>query len=115
MSATLIILSAGQGQRLKPITNDRPKGMVPIGEGKTIIDWQINIAQQCGSEKIIIITGFCAQNVKADATLINNPAYATTNMVQSLWCASEKFGEEIIISYGDILSKNMEGVTSKPK
>ncbi len=76
--------------------------MVEI-QGKSIIDWQIETAKSCGIQNIIVVTGFCSESVKANATLIENPKYDTTNMVQSLWCAKEHFSDEIIISYGDIL------------
>ncbi len=99
---TFIILSAGQGSRLKPITNDRPKGMVPVA-GKTIIDWQIHTAQSCGINNIIVVTGYCADNVIANAKQVYNSRFAETNMVYSLWRTAEDFGNDVIISYGDIL------------
>ncbi len=99
-----IILSAGQGQRLKPLTNDRPKGMVKVG-GRTIIERQLALFRQTGLNDIVIVKGFCADSVPDYGVRhALNPEYAVTNMVYSLFCAdAELAGGTVIVSYGDIL------------
>ena len=99
-----IILSAGQGQRLKPITQDRPKGMVPVG-GRPIIEWQLDLFRRVGLERLAIVQGFCAESIPSYNVLhYSNPDYAVTNMVFSLFCAEPELGEgTVIVSYGDIL------------
>ena len=99
-----IILSAGQGQRLKPLTNDRPKGMVKVA-GRTIIDRQLELFRKCGVTDIAIVKGFCAESVPDYGVRHHlNPEYAVTNMVFSLFCAAgELDSDTVIVSYGDIL------------
>lgn len=99
-----IILSAGQGQRLKPLTNDRPKGMVAIN-GRTIIERQIALFRKVGIDNVSIVKGFCADSVPAyGARHYLNPEYATTNMVYSLFAAEQELTSgTVIVSYGDIL------------
>lgn len=101
----LIILAAGQGTRLKPLTDNMPKCMVPLA-GKNLLDWKIETALKAGmaSEDIIIVGGYKAEQIQHNAgRVLINPRYAETNMVQTLWCAREYFGESIIIAYGDIV------------
>lgn len=107
----VIILAAGQGTRLKPMTDHCPKCMVEVG-GKALIDRQLDTLHACGisDERITIITGFCgdALQEKFDGSsfhFIQNHAFETTNMVCSLMCAKEliRETEDLIISYGDII------------
>jgi L-glutamine-phosphate cytidylyltransferase len=99
-----IILSAGQGQRLKPMTNDRPKGMVNVA-GRTIIDRQLTLFRKSGIADIAVVKGFCAESVPDYGIRHHlNPEFAVTNMVYSLFCAgSDLANGTVIVSYGDIL------------
>lgn len=107
----IIILAAGQGTRLRPLTDDRPKCMVEVN-GKSIIERQLDTMYACGikEEDITIVTGY-RSDVLADKfkntglQIIFNEAYETTNMVCSLMCARGlmEAEEDVIISYGDII------------
>jgi len=99
-----IILSAGQGQRLKPLTDDRPKGMVPVA-GQTIIERQLKLFRSLGVSDTAIVKGFCASSIPDHGTThYMNPDFATTNMVCSLFCATGHLDRgPVIVSYGDIL------------
>ena len=52
-----IILAAGQGKRLYPLTKNKPKCMVNLF-GKTLLEWQISVFKQCGITDISIVTGY---------------------------------------------------------
>lgn len=98
-----IILTAGFGNRLRPLTNDRPKSMVEF-KGRTIIQRQIDIFKSIGISPIIIIGGHGFNSLKdLDCILLENIDYSKTNMVYSLLCARKYFDDDLIISYGDIL------------
>lgn len=98
-----IILAAGEGKRLRPYTNDRPKCMVEI-EGVSLIDRQIKILKSKGVEEIIIIGGYKSDMLEGKGNkLVTNPRYHETNMVWSLFCAEEFLVGDVIISYGDIV------------
>lgn len=107
----VIILAAGQGTRLRPLTDDCPKCMVEIN-GKSIVQRQLDTMKSCGikEEDIYIVTGYRGdqlQNYFTDTKInfIENKEYKTTNMVWSLMCARYIMEEEkdVIISYGDIV------------
>lgn len=107
----VIILAAGQGTRLRPLTDDRPKCMVEVN-GRSIIERQLDTMHVCGirEEDITIICGYRSDVLKTrfKDTKINfivNDQYDSTNMVCSLMCARSLMAaeEDIIISYGDII------------
>ena len=52
-----IILSAGQGRRLLPLTENTPKCLLPVA-GKPVLAWQIDALLAAGVEEVTIITGF---------------------------------------------------------
>jgi choline kinase len=99
----LIILAAGEGSRLRPYTNDRPKCLVDIN-GTTILDGQLGVATRAGIKDIVVVKGYCQEKVHRDGVRFYiNEDYNTTNMVETMWCARDEFEDEIIVSYGDII------------
>ena len=98
-----IILSAGQGTRLQPLTNDRPKCLVNLF-GKSLLERQIETLQYCGINDISIVTGYMADKIVfSNLEYFENTKYDSTNMVETLFCAKEKLLENTIITYGDII------------
>ena len=98
-----IILAAGEGKRLHPLTLTKPKCMVELF-GKPILERQLSIFKKCGIDDICIVTGFKSELINyPNVDYIKNPNFMKTNMLESLFCASKKFTESTIVSYGDIL------------
>jgi len=58
-----IILAGGKGERLRPFTNNRPKGMVKV-EGKPILEYQINWLKQYGVSEIVFACGYKHEVIK---------------------------------------------------
>lgn len=107
----VIILAAGQGTRLRPLTDHCPKCMVEVN-GKSIIERQLATMHSCGikEEDITIVAGYCNEVLKGrlkdtGVHFIVNEEFETTNMVCSLMCAREimESEEDILVSYGDII------------
>lgn len=107
----VIILAAGQGTRLRPMTDDRPKCMVEVN-GKSIIDRQLDTMRACGIKDadITIVAGYRGDVLQkkfadTEVNIIINEKYENTNMVCSLMCAQQVMErqEDILISYGDII------------
>jgi choline kinase len=105
----IIILAAGQGTRLRPYTNDKPKCMVEL-KGKPLLHHQLEVIESCGvrKEDIALVAGYLQEALVAPGIIkYRNENYATTNMVATLFYA-ESFmqkGEDLIVSYGDIVYK----------
>lgn len=101
----VIILAAGQGTRLRPYTNDRPKCMVEL-VGKPLLHRQLDVLRSCGLNDIALVGGYCADGVQAGGIdVVLNERYAETNMVSTLFCAEALMQEEqdLLIAYGDII------------
>lgn len=100
---TAIILAAGQGTRLRPLTDDIPKCMVQVNN-KPMLNWQLDALQSVGIENIIIVTGYKESEINDERiTKVFNKDYDSTNMIYSLFCAEEYIKGKIIITYGDII------------
>ncbi len=99
----LIVLAAGEGTRLRPLTSDRPKCLVTL-KGKPLLGWIIEHANEVGISIIDVVSGYKAEMIQyKEVNKCHNDRYFETNMVYSLWCAREKMvDQEVIISYGDI-------------
>ncbi len=101
----VVILAAGQGTRLRPLTSDRPKCMVPF-QDKPLIEHQLELFERFNITDINVITGYLQEKIDfKNIKKFYNPKYASTNMVFTLFCASELFDgeDDILISYGDII------------
>ncbi|MDR2658887.1 MAG: phosphocholine cytidylyltransferase family protein [Spirochaetaceae bacterium] len=103
----VIILAAGQGTRLRPLTDEQPKCMVKF-RGKPIIDYIIETVKKSGINDIVVVDGYkksvleqhlAGQNIK----FYTNESYESTNMVYTLFSALPELNADIIISYADII------------
>ena len=98
-----IILAAGEGKRLRPLTNNTPKCLVNLF-GKSLLQWQIETFRSCQIDDISVVTGYHSELINLPGLKIfQNKKFETTNMVESLFCASQELSEQTIVSYGDII------------
>lgn len=103
----IIILAAGQGTRLRPLTKNIPKCMVKY-QDKPLIDYILEVTKDI--KKRYIVTGYKSKVLKEylkeqNLTFIYNKDYNKNNMVASLFCAEEFMNDDLIISYSDIIYK----------
>jgi len=98
-----IILAAGEGKRLRPLTNDQPKCMVKLF-GKSLIEHQLNVLNKYNISDISIVTGHKGNKIKfPKIKYFRNKNYKSTNMVETLFCAKNEIVGSVIVSYGDII------------
>jgi choline kinase len=106
-----VILSAGQGRRLSPLTDARPKCLVPIA-GRPILEWQLRSLADAGIDEIAVVTGFCADaveamlmttNVPAEVRTLFNPFYSVADNIGSCWAAKDLIGPDTLLLNGDTL------------
>lgn len=108
-----IVLSAGQGSRLLPLTLDRPKCLLPVGS-RSALQWQLEaLSQRREIDEIIVVTGFKAAmvedalaamaSVSARVTTLFNPFYAIADNLASCWMARHFMDDDFMIVNGDSL------------
>lgn len=101
-----IILAAGKGNRLYPLTKEIPKALQKLN-GETILGHQIQNLRGCGINEIVIVTGFQANKIKElggpNILYIHNPIYETTNNLVSLWFARNEMDGDFIFLNGDVV------------
>ena len=103
-----IILAAGKGSRLYPISSKVPKGLLKINN-QTIIDRLINQLLGVNIQDITIVTGY--QSKAYDEKFRNNknikliyyPFYSDTNNLHTLWFIKELLNDDTIISFSDLI------------
>lgn len=104
-SPRAIHLAAGQGTRLRPITDDRPKPLVEL-DGTTLLERNVDTLNEVGVNDQIVVTGYMAGRIDdLGYETVYNDIFDETEMVYSLFCAEEQFPDDrdLVISYGDIL------------
>ena len=107
-----IILAAGIASRLRPLTNDRPKCLLEIGD-KCLLQRAFDGLISNGINQFVIVTGYLHTLIEdflsshypnISITFIHNDRYDSTNNIYSLWLAQPAAeGEEIILLDSDIL------------
>jgi len=98
-----IIIAAGMGKRLNPLTEDKPKCLLEI-EGKTIMERQLETLRLCGVNNAAIVRGYQADKINfAGVTYYENPNYQNNNILNSLFYAEASMEGNFIASYSDIL------------
>lgn len=98
-----ILIGAGQGTRLGPLTVHLPKCLIPV-KGRPIMTWQFEAARRIGVNDLAVVCGYKSEKVRPkEVRIFENTDFSSTNMVASLWKAESIFKEGFIISYGDII------------
>ena len=107
-----IILSAGQGRRLMPLTESVPKCCLML-DGKPLLVHQVEALAANGVEDVVIVTGFNHGVVKDVVSEINipgtsvrtlyNPFYAVSDNLGTSWVAREEMNTPFLLVNGDTL------------
>lgn len=106
-----VILAAGEGNRLRPLTDAAPKPLVPVN-GRPMLDRAIAALRQNGVERFTIVVGHLEQVVRDHLaksmgeyglSFVSNPAYRKTNSMFSLLLGLAHVDEAIWIVEGDVV------------
>ena len=107
-----LILSAGQGKRLSPLTDDRPKCLVELA-GRSVLEWQLRHLHKAGVTEAVVVTGFRSDLVEAEVARLKlpglairtlyNPFYSVTDNLATCWLAREEMRGPFMILNGDTL------------
>jgi HAD superfamily hydrolase (TIGR01450 family) len=106
-----IILAAGIGSRLKPITEQKPKTMVLVNN-KPILSYLIEGLIKNNIKKIVICVGyksnqiisFCRDNYKdIEFNFVENKDFTNTNNMYSLYLAKDYLNEDVLLMNADLI------------
>ena len=108
-----ILLSAGQGSRLLPLTAERPKCLIDFS-GRSLLGWQVEMLARGGVRRIDVVTGFMTDMVEAHLADIAdprvevhvhfNPFYKVADNLGSCWIVRERMeAGDFLILNGDTL------------
>ena len=108
-----IILAAGVGTRLHPLTNESPKCLYKLDKDITIIERTVAMINRDDNDcNIVVVTGFFAEKIKDilnkfdNVKFIYNPFYKVTNSIASLWFAREYLVGDVTILNADVVFDN---------
>ena len=108
---TALLLAAGTGSRLRPLTLDAPKCLTVVG-GKPILGRLIENLRLQGITRLVVVTGYLDIRIReflnhhaSDLQLeyVFNPVFQTTNNIYSLWLARKAIQEPFLLLESDLV------------
>lgn len=107
-----IVLAAGGGMRLRPLTDELPKTLLPVDGDRTILELVLANLAAVGVREVTVVTGHGAEHVAAvtpdlearhglDLELRFNPRHDTANNAYSLWLTRDRWDDEVLLVNGD--------------
>lgn len=106
-----IILAAGMGIRLRPLTNDRPKCLVAVN-GVPMVERQIQFLKEKGIDDITLISGYKAESLnylknKYGVDIVFNDRYDSCNNINSLYIVRDRFHDTYVLEGDVYMDKNV--------
>ena len=108
---TALLLAAGTGSRLMPLTSNTPKCLTLVNEQSILERLVINLKEQ-GFKRLVVITGYQENCIKEFLITISgnltiefvySPLYKTTNNIYSLWMARDIINESFVLFEADLI------------
>jgi choline kinase len=100
-----IIIGAGRGQRLMPLTEDSPKCFAEV-RGKRILDWALDAFAAGGLRDVVFIGGYLIDRIRSEYPHMmfkHNRDWENNNILASLFYAEDEMDGGFVCSYADIL------------
>ena len=102
-----IVIGAGRGRRLMPLTENEPKAFAPI-QGKRILDWILEALADGGftRQDVVFVGGYLMpviQHVYPEFTYVENADWERNNILASLFCAESSMEDGFVCTYADII------------
>lgn len=110
---TYIILSAGKGVKLQPLTLNHPKSLYRLDDKTTILQRLVRkIRKYDGDAEIVVVVGYMYKQIQKEleddnVRFVHNPFYSATSSMGSLWFAKDFLQREnVTIINGDIVASD---------
>jgi len=108
---TALLLAAGAGTRLQPLTLDAPKCLTEVG-GVPILERLVDNLRAQGFDRLVVVIGHLGDRIQEflqhhaggmRVDYVINPDYLTTNNIYSLWLARQQIREPFLLVESDIV------------
>lgn len=106
-----IVLSAGQGRRLLPLTSDLPKCLLSLDGERSLLQLQLETLSRCGISEAIVVTGYGAERIDAHLAdlqhlgirvdTIYNPFFGSSDNLISCWLSRAAMVDDFLLLNGD--------------
>lgn len=106
-----IILAAGMGTRLRPLTLTTPKPLIPVQE-EPMIERQIKFLHEKGIQEIIVVTGYLHESFeflkqKYDVKLVHNDKYKMYNNLYTMYLVKDFLPNSFVLEGDVYLNRNI--------
>jgi len=110
-TTTALLLAAGTGSRLYPLTQNMPKCLTMVN-GMSILERLVTCLNQQGFKRLVVVTGHLEHRIREflgtraggmTVEYIFSPLYETTNNIYSLWMAREHIREPFLLLESDLI------------
>ncbi len=110
----VLIIGAGQGRRLLPLTEREPKALLEIG-GKSLLQWQVEALVDCGVKEIVFLAGFNLPSVERSLAqlagrwpavrfrAVHNPFYGVADNLATCWMARAEMTDDFLLLNSDTI------------
>ena len=106
-----LIFNSGTDSRRGKLTEDKPKCLLPLPGGETILSRQLRLLAASGIRQAVITTGAYTEQIRQqaegsglDIILVENPLYRETNYIYSMHLAQEAIqGSDLLMLHGDLV------------
>ncbi|MCM1541814.1 MAG: phosphoenolpyruvate mutase [Blautia sp.] len=107
-----LILNSGLGHRMGVLTSEQPKCMTEISATETILSRQLKLLAEEGILEVVMTTGYyndvlinyCESlDLPLQYVFVDNPDYAETNYIYSIYCARDYLDDDILLMHGDLV------------
>lgn len=110
----IIVLAAGKGERLMPLTRNTPKSLLHMENGHTLLEEQLKRMGESGViDEVILVVGYLGGQIEAKVEtlvldgikvkVLFNPFYNVSNNLLTLWLARHEMDEDFLVMNGDNL------------
>ncbi|ALG81794.1 UTP--glucose-1-phosphate uridylyltransferase AglF [Halanaeroarchaeum sulfurireducens] len=117
-----VVLAAGEGTRLRPLTEDKPKGMVEV-DGKPILTHAFEQLAELGADELVVVVGYLKERIIeyygdefADIPITYAHQREQKGLAHALLTVEERKDDDFMLMLGDnIFQANLEDVVRRQR